>query len=451
MSIEQKSSRRKYMIVAVVLIVVLIGAAAGYWYILRLPPTAEKKIRILSTGTIQPASYDEVNARFTEKTGIEVEVTIAGDVSAEHAKQMADWLAGTTSYDIVQVQTIGWMVELILRDYIQPLDDVAEEIKPKCIPGMERYWETATWDGHIYAVPCTLAILNFFYRTDIFEMVGIEGPPTTWEEVKEYAEKTTLDLDGDGIIDIYGLVFSWADDDLWLSFGSTFQPMFHTGFDKFNWFITHDLTKCIANDEGAVKAIEFMKSLLPYTDPQSLLMSSSGGRGRIFQAGGAAMMLNNPYQFAWNDDPENSKIIGKWAACRAPGSEWAGKESFTSWCPIVYTLTKDAKNVEAAKEYLRFRNSEEFWEWNVQAYPGGGTWTWIKSVYDKYYADNPSWQWITECWDGDLHIMFITPADFEIFKKFEVHFQRFVGDKVDAQTALDMFVAEADARIAQGF
>jgi multiple sugar transport system substrate-binding protein len=45
------------------------------------------------------------------------------------------------------------------------------------------------------------------YNKDMFEAAGLDPDafPTTWEELEEVAKALTVDTDGDGVIDQYGL------------------------------------------------------------------------------------------------------------------------------------------------------------------------------------------------------------------------------------------------------
>lgn len=56
----------------------------------------------------------------------------------------------------------------------------------------------ALGDG-IYSFPYTASAARLFYNQDIFDRVGIEGPPTTIEEMVEYATLITNELSSEGI------------------------------------------------------------------------------------------------------------------------------------------------------------------------------------------------------------------------------------------------------------
>ena len=63
-----------------------------------------------------------------------------------------------------------------------------------------------TWKDKPMALPFTTDCRVLWYNKNIFEQAGLDPtkPPTTWSEFLEYAEKTTLDTNNDGNVDIYG-------------------------------------------------------------------------------------------------------------------------------------------------------------------------------------------------------------------------------------------------------
>ena len=63
-----------------------------------------------------------------------------------------------------------------------------------------------TYQGNIYSLPYYAETLVYYFRTDLFAEYGIGKVPDTFEEMREVAAKLTLDTDGDGKTDIYGVV-----------------------------------------------------------------------------------------------------------------------------------------------------------------------------------------------------------------------------------------------------
>lgn len=60
--------------------------------------------------------------------------------------------------------------------------------------------------GEYWGVPIFTMVFNWIYRPSILKRyLGTARPPRTWEEAIEFARKLTVDRDGDGVIDMYGI------------------------------------------------------------------------------------------------------------------------------------------------------------------------------------------------------------------------------------------------------
>ena len=113
---------------------------------------------------------------FTPKTGIKVNVTMTV-TSLENA------LMSGKDPDVMLQFAKGNVVRMALRDAIFPLDEL-----PGFDEVVDRFNGTAMtameYDGHFYGIPETYAVPLIYYRTDIFEELGITVPET-WDELLE--------------------------------------------------------------------------------------------------------------------------------------------------------------------------------------------------------------------------------------------------------------------------
>ena len=60
-------------------------------------------------------------------------------------------------------------------------------------------------EGEAKAVWFHGGLWNLYYREDILKEAGYDAPPKDWDELLEMGKKLTVDEDGDGVIDQYGL------------------------------------------------------------------------------------------------------------------------------------------------------------------------------------------------------------------------------------------------------
>ncbi len=77
-------------------------------------------------------------------------------------------------------------------------------------------------DGKIFTLPNTGTTLRLVYNQDIFERVGLDGPPKTIDQMVEYAIKITEELGSEGI---YGFALPLANPRSGLQRGITQMPL----------------------------------------------------------------------------------------------------------------------------------------------------------------------------------------------------------------------------------
>ncbi len=121
--------------------------------------------------------------------------------------------------DVANVQS-SWAQAYIPFGTFESVDDIVSAIGKDNYGDAPRIAYTGT-DGDWYLVPEMAFPQVVWYRADLFEEKGLTAP-TNWEEMLEAAKALTVDLDGDGTIDRYGLVMamSYVDQDYALMFGT---------------------------------------------------------------------------------------------------------------------------------------------------------------------------------------------------------------------------------------
>lgn len=87
-----------------------------------------------------------------------------------------------------------------LDAYITPETDLAD-FEPRLLNAFK--------DGdRLYGLPKDYSTLALFYNQKAFAAAGIDRPPATWEELLEYSKRLTIDRNGDGRPEQYGLGFT---------------------------------------------------------------------------------------------------------------------------------------------------------------------------------------------------------------------------------------------------
>lgn len=184
-------------------------------------------------------------------------------------------IAGGYPPDVAQVK-LWWQPQLVEMGALLPLDDYIANWDGKD-DIHDRIWElTRHTDGNQYYMPLQMVILYLYFRTDMFEELGLEVPKTR-EEFLDVAKKLTRDLNGNGIVDVYGFGIRGArgGHDWWgtfvLSSGAEFFD--ENGNSKLTtpeaiaanqWFIDlyrkHKVSPPTTPSDGFVEVIANMKS-----------------------------------------------------------------------------------------------------------------------------------------------------------------------------------------------
>ncbi|HJZ66763.1 MAG TPA: extracellular solute-binding protein [Blastocatellia bacterium] len=181
----------------------------------------------LRVALISGPAYDPLYVslpKFTEVTGIEVNVAFSGDHPAlnRHLASLDevpyDLVSTHTKYAPSQFSFLAPLDELIGRDGL-------EDFVPLLL-------ELASVDGSLYGVPRNIDVRLLHYRTDL-----IDSPPRTWDDLLALARKHNAPPD------LYGFLFPGRESGL---FGTFFELAEMAGARLF----PEDLVPDIQNDAG---------------------------------------------------------------------------------------------------------------------------------------------------------------------------------------------------------
>jgi multiple sugar transport system substrate-binding protein len=261
---------------------------------------------------------------------------------AEFKRQLTVALVGGTPPDCVLVDNPDFAAYIDMGTF-EALDDrIAdwEYGKDDFYPGP---WASATWEGKQYGIPFETNTLVLFYNVDMFEKAGLDPdkPPTTWEELNQYAEKLTKD-------GVYGLsVCAVASEEgtfQWLPF------LQQNGGNVFN-----------LDSPEAVEALQLWVDWVKngYVSKEILNMDQWSGVRPQFQNENAAMMVNGP----WCIVPIRDEVPNlNWRLAVLPGRV----KQASAMGGVDIGIVKGAKNADAAWEYIKWlyapERIAEFWQ-----------------------------------------------------------------------------------------
>ncbi len=273
---------------------------------------------------------------------IHVESLYVGQAEQELPKILAA-VVGNAPPDLLwfNATLTGQLVEL---NAIKPLEQWLDNspLKAEIDPAL---FESMEYQGHTWSVPFATNNVGVFYRPSIFKAAGITELPQTWEELRQVAQKLTVDTDGDKRIDRHGI----------------FLPLGKGEFAVFLWlpFLWSGGGEIVADDkqtpaivnQGAIASLEFWQSLI--ADGSVVLsLPERGFEIDDFSAGKVAMQITGPWNLgqlkATGVDFGVFPIPAKSRRATAVGGE------------NLFVFKSTPKQEAAALKFAEFVLSEEF-------------------------------------------------------------------------------------------
>ncbi len=279
-------------------------------------------LSVMSSGSYAACSFTNVNTVKSLSAGFEAwkAVTSAmaecGNVEAEldqefRKKQPEAFAANPSLYHIGGVAN-STAVPLIDAGTIRPLDDLVAKYGQNLKDN-----QLVRVDGKIMAIAMMVNAQHMMYRNDIFADLGI-AEPQTYEDVLAAAKK----IKAAGVVDYpLGGTFKTG----W-NLAEEFVNMY-IGFD--GAFFNDDLSPSINNANG-VAALEMMKSLTEYMDPEYLVSDSTYVQQQ-FQQGKIAMANLWASRAGAMDNADESQVVGKVTMSTAPTVGGGSTPASTLW------------------------------------------------------------------------------------------------------------------------
>ena len=273
---------------------------------------------------------------FYEETGIRVEYEQLSndDLASKTAVVMG---AGGKDVDVFNFRTFMHTGMYVENGWCEPLNGYFEDDADF---DYEDYFESvralSEIDGTCYAVPINSEQVVLYYNTELFEKAGLDGPPETWEQMVEYAEKLNDPDNG-----VYGLSTRGdgnASVVLWIALVRAYGG---------DYFVDG---KAEINSDAAIKATEMYKQLLQYCPP-GYLSKGWPETSDDFAQGIAAMRFDADAQYTWAVDETSSLVYDKVAFAPMPKGDVKASTTNSPWG---MAISSGSQNKEAAWEFIRW-------------------------------------------------------------------------------------------------
>lgn len=271
------------------------------------------------------------------------------NVPAEQASQkLTAQIAGGNPPDVAYVDA-GTVASFASRGALVNLDDYigrSSVVDPDDY--VEAFTSFVTYEGSWYGLPFDGESTGLFYRTDLFEEAGLDGPPTTWEEFEQAAKVLTKPEEKQ-----YGYqVFAPEAAYYW------YPWLWQAGGE----LLSEDDQRVEFDSEAAKRAAEFYVGLKEYSTPDYL--NSNSYDGRVAFANGQVAMYMAGAWFAGVLDDEFPDLAGSWAAAPLPEGE-AGCATTIAGDALV--LFEGGDHVDAAWTWIEFLSrSENMADWTYR-------------------------------------------------------------------------------------
>lgn len=296
------------------------------------------------------AAIDEIIKDFEkENPGVKVvqEAVGWGDLD----KKMQAALASGAFPEIAQGQTY---VErsLSAKGFLRPLNDLYESIGEQDIFDGVKKLDYNAKDKKYYGLAHAVGVDLTVYRKDFMRQAGLdpEKPAATFAEWLEQLKKLTVDTNGDGKPDRYGLSLAgpgfFINEDLYMWVGSNGGRLFD------------DKGKPTFTEKPVLEVLQFWKELNDCCLPPDWLSRQYLDTFGDLATGKAAMILGwgrgSGYFEQYSPDLVAKGDIGVYASKPLGPSAKPGQSFVTQFDCEPWMVFKDSKNPEEGVKFLKF-------------------------------------------------------------------------------------------------
>jgi multiple sugar transport system substrate-binding protein len=210
---------------------------------------------------------------------------------------------------------------------------------------VEGFKAAAEYRGSMFGLPFDGETTGLFYRTDMFEQAGIDGPPETWQELEETAAKLT-----DEANKTYG----------WILFAPESQYYWY----PFLWqaggeLLSQDGKEIAFDTPEAKKSAEFYVGLRKYSPPD--YFNSNSWDGRVAFATGKVAMYMAGSWFGGEMKVSFPKINGKWDVAPLPAGPEGRATTLAGDALVVFDQSDNHDAAWLWIEYLSRPENMEKW------------------------------------------------------------------------------------------
>jgi trehalose/maltose transport system substrate-binding protein len=263
--------------------------------------------------------------------------------------------AQSSEVDVYQIDVI-WPGDLAVH-FVDLFEYGAADVVGEHFPAIV---ENNTVDGKLIAIPWFTDAGLLYYRTDLLEKYGFDGPPATWTELTEMA---TVIQEGERA----------SNPDFW---GFVWQGNAYEGLtcDALEWVASNNGGSIIEpdgtisiNNPNAVEVIDLAASWVGTISPSGVTGFGEEEARNLWQAGNAAFMRNWPYAYSLGNSAD-SAVAGVFDVSPLPAGDAMGGAPAATLGGWQLGVSRYSENPELAADVALFLASYD--EQKIRAVEG---------------------------------------------------------------------------------
>ncbi len=245
-----------------------------------------------------------------ENPGVTINVLDTPDMADDRLGLYLQFFeARSPEVDVYQIDVIwpGDLAEHFVDLYDYGAGDVVDAHFPAIV-------ENNTVDGKLVAIPWFTDAGLLYYRTDLLEKYGFDGPPATWDELEEMATVVMEGERAEGNSDFWGYVYQ----------GNAYEGLTCNALE---WIASAGGGTIISpdgqitvNNAAAVDIIDQMAAQVGSISPTGVLGFDEEAARNMWEAGNALFMRNWPYAYSLGHS-EGSAIAGNFDVSPLPAGD----------------------------------------------------------------------------------------------------------------------------------
>ncbi|MEU8800165.1 ABC transporter substrate-binding protein [Spirillospora sp. NPDC048819] len=255
-----------------------------------------------------PKLVAEWNGEHPEEKVRLVELPEDGDRARQQLVQ--NMQIESDAYDVVRLDAV-WTAEFAARRWILPLPDGLVDTS-SFVPAA---LETGKYRGRLYAAPWLTGTGVLYYREDLLSKAGVEGPPKTWDEMRDACAKVRRLPEGEGVGCYAGQYGKY--EGLTVNYSEAVQS---AGGEVFDASGRPRVTTPQAKAGLRFLVDAFEDGTIP---EEAITFKEEEGR-RAFQEGGLVFHRNWAYVYALASAEDGSEVAGKFGVAPIPGKDGLG-------------------------------------------------------------------------------------------------------------------------------